>query len=160
RIDVGETEPMLVLDSLEGLMELVQASVVEIHPWGSTAQDLDKPDRVIFDLDPGEDVPWRAVIEGAREIRTRLDDLGLQSFVKTTGGKGLHVVLPLSPSAGWAEAKAFAQSLAQAVAKASPDRYIASMAKSARRGRIFIDYLRNDRGSTAVGAYSTRSFAS
>src|SRR5262249_18481780 len=134
RVDVGEKEPMLVLNSLEGLMELVQAGVVEIHPWGSTAKDLEKPDRLIFDLDPGEDVPWRAVIDAAHEIRARLDDVGLQSFVKTTGGKGLHVVLPLLPKASWGEGKAFAQRIAHDMAKSAPERYVATMAKSARRG--------------------------
>jgi bifunctional non-homologous end joining protein LigD len=159
-VDVGEKDQMLVLDSLDGLMEMVQAGVVEIHPWGSTVKNLEKPDRLIFDLDPGESVPWRAVIEAAYEIRKRLDDFGLKSFVKTTGGKGLHVVLPIAPKSDWPAAKAFTQRIAQAMAKDAPDRYIATMAKSARRGRIFIDYLRNDRGSTAVGAYSTRGFPS
>ena len=97
RVDVGEKDKMLVIDSLEGLIELVQAGVVEIHPWGSTVEHLEKPDRLIFDLDPGEDVPWSAVIEAAIEVRRRLEDTGLQSFVKTSGGKGLHVVLPIEP---------------------------------------------------------------
>jgi len=157
RVDVGEKEKMLVLDSLDGLIDLVQAGVVEIHPWGSTVAHLEEPDRLIFDLDPGEDVPWSAVIEGAREVRRRLEDLGLASFVKTSGGKGFHVVLPLAPGAGWEEAKAFTQSVAETMARAQPERYVATMSKTARRGRIFVDYLRNGRGATAVAAYSTRA---
>ncbi len=157
RIDVGEKEPMLTIDGLEGLLNLVQAGVVEIHPWGSSADHLDRPDRLIFDLDPGEDVPWGAVIAAAREVRSRLETLGLKSFVKTSGGKGLHVVVPVTPAAGWDEAKAFTRSVAEAMAKARPDLYVATMAKRARTGRIFVDYLRNDRGSTAVAAYSTRA---
>src|SRR5205085_1690372 len=156
-VDVGEKEKMLTLDSLDGLLDLVQAGVVEIHPWGSTIADLEKPDRLIFDLDPGEDVPWSAVIEAAFDVRTRLDAFGLKSFVKTSGGKGLHVVLPIQPNVGWDAAKKFTQSIADAMAKAQPGRYVATMAKAARRGRIFVDYLRNGRGATAVAAYSTRA---
>jgi bifunctional non-homologous end joining protein LigD len=158
RVEVGEKDPMLAVTDLAGLLNLVQAGVVEIHPWGSTADDLERPDRLIFDLDPGEDVPWRDVIAAAQEIRQRLEDLGLESFVKTTGGKGLHVVLPLEPRAGWEEAKDFTRSIAEAMAKDSPARYVATMSKSARPGRIFVDYFRNGRGATAVGAYSTRAF--
>jgi bifunctional non-homologous end joining protein LigD len=148
---------MLVLDNLAGLMSLVQAGVVEIHPWGSRADRLDEPDRLIFDLDPGEEVPWRDVIAAAGAVRDRLASCGLKSFVKTSGGKGLHIVVPVEPSTGWPEAKTFAASIAEAMAAAQPDRYVATVAKHARRGRIFIDFLRNDRGSTAVAAYSPRS---
>jgi bifunctional non-homologous end joining protein LigD len=157
QVDVGEEEPMLALDGMEGLLNLVQAGVVEIHPWGSRADDLEHPDRLIFDLDPGEGAPWSAVIAAAGEVRDRLHARGLQSFVKTSGGKGLHVVVPVEPTACWAEAKSFTASVAEAMAADHPDRYVATAAKRARRGRISIDYLRNDRGSTAVAAYSTRS---
>src|SRR5690606_5167275 len=116
-----------------------------------------QPDRLIFDLDPGEGVPWTAVIEAAREVRERLEDAGLTSFVKTSGGKGLHVVVPLRPQAGWDEAKAFTRSLAQAMAKARPDRYVATMSRADRTGRIYIDFVRNSRGATAVAPYSTRA---
>jgi bifunctional non-homologous end joining protein LigD len=160
RVDVGEDQPMMVIHDLTGLLSLVQAGVVEIHPWGSRADRLEQPDRMIFDLDPGEDAPWSAVIEAALEIRDRLRELGLASFVKTSGGKGLHIMVPLAAApaaaAGWKEMKSFAQQFAEAMAKRRPDRYVATMAKRARRGRIFIDYLRNDRGATAVAAYSTR----
>jgi bifunctional non-homologous end joining protein LigD len=157
RIDVGEKEPMVAIDDLAGLLSLVQAGTVEIHPWGSRVDHLSEPDRLIFDLDPGEDVPWVAVVAAAREVREHLAALGLQSFVKTSGGKGLHVVVPVEPVVGWEEAKAFTLSVAKAMAKARPDRYVATTSKRARSGRIFIDYLRNDRGSTAVAAYSTRA---
>jgi bifunctional non-homologous end joining protein LigD len=156
-VDVGEKEPMMALDNLAGLMSLVQAGVVEIHPWGSRADRLDRPDRLIFDLDPGEDVPWSAVIAAAGAVRDRLQSRGLKSFVKTSGGKGLHVMVPVEPSAAWPEAKSFAASIAEAMAADKPDRYVATIAKRARRGRVFIDYLRNDPGSTAVAAYSTRA---
>jgi len=131
--------------------------VVEIHPWGSRADDLERPDRLIFDLDPGEDVPWSAVIAAARELRAELQGRGLESFVKTSGGKGLHVVLPITPRADWDEAKAFTQNVAERMSRAHPDRYVAIMSKRAREGRVFIDYLRNGRGATAVGPYSTRA---
>jgi bifunctional non-homologous end joining protein LigD len=157
QVDVGEEEPGMALDGVEGLLSLVQAGVVEIHPWGSRADDLDHPDRLIFDLDPGEGAPWDAVIAAAVDVRDRLHARGLTSFVKTTGGKGLHVVVPVEPKAGWAEAKAFTQAIAEAMAADDPGRYVATVAKRARRGRIYIDYLRNDRSSTAVAAYSTRS---
>jgi bifunctional non-homologous end joining protein LigD len=157
RIEVGEKEPMLAIDGLEGLLELVQAGVVEIHPWGSTDDRLNQPDRLIFDLDPGEGVPWGAVIEAAHEVRAELEAQGLQSFVKISGGKGLHVVVPVEPRYDWEAAKAFTASIATALARRRPDRYLATMAKKARHGRIFIDYFRNSRGQTAVAAYSTRA---
>jgi bifunctional non-homologous end joining protein LigD len=157
KVDVGEKEPMLVVDDLTGLLSLVQASVAEIHPWGSTADDLDRPDRLIFDLDPDEDLPWSALIAAAKEVRERLAQMKLASFVKTSGGKGLHVVVPIVPSVDWEVAKNFTGALATAMAKDSPDRYVATMSKRARKGRVFVDYFRNGRGATAVGAYSTRA---
>jgi bifunctional non-homologous end joining protein LigD len=157
RVDTGDGEPMLAIDNLAGLIGLVQSGVVEIHPWGSTVKRMEEPDRLIFDLDPGEDVAWDAVIDGAREVRERLQQLGLESFVKTSGGKGLHVVVPITPSIGWDEAKAFTASVAEAMSKDDPSRYVATMSKRVRRGRILIDYFRNARGSTAVAAYSTRA---
>jgi bifunctional non-homologous end joining protein LigD len=156
-VDVGEKDKMLAIDNLDGLIDMVQAGVVEIHPWGSTVANLEKPDRLIFDLDPAEDVPWSVVNECAFDVRDRLAAIGLKSFVKTSGGKGLHVVLPIEPTVEWDEAKAFTQTFAETMAKARPHRYVAIMSKTARRGRIFIDYLRNGRGATAVAAYSTRA---
>jgi len=157
QIDTGDKEPMVAIDGLVGLMCLVQAGVVEIHPWGSTVDHLEKPDRLIFDLDPGENVPWTAVIEAARDVRDRLIALGLQSFVKTSGGKGLHVVVPVEPEAAWDDVKMFTTTVAVTMAKERPDRYVSTIAKRARGAHIFIDYLRNGRGATAVAAYSTRA---
>jgi bifunctional non-homologous end joining protein LigD len=153
----GEDEPMLAIDDLAGLLELVQASVLEIHPWGSKAERPDLPDRVTIDLDPADDVPWDQVIEAAIDVRTRLSALGLQSFVKTTGGKGLHVVFPLVPKADWDTVKSFAQSISAQMEADQPRRYTANMAKRNRQGRIYVDYLRNGMGATAVAAYSTRA---
>ena len=148
---------MLAIDDVTGLISLVQAGVVEIHHWGSTIDHLEKPDRLIFDLDLGENVPWEVVIDAAYDVRDRLAALGLQSFVKTSGGKGLHIVAPIQPEAGWDEVKAFAKTIAGTMAKERADRYVATMAKRARGAHIFVDYLRNDRGATAVAAYSTRA---
>lgn len=158
RVRVGEDEAVGIQD-LSGLLALVQAGVLEIHPWGSTLKNPEKPDRLVFDLDPGEGVSWDAVVQGANDVRDYLQDLNLVSFVKTSGGKGLHVVVPLRPKASWDEAKAFAAGVAAAMTKANPGLYTDTMAKRARTGRIFIDYLRNGRGATAVAAYSTRARA-
>jgi bifunctional non-homologous end joining protein LigD len=159
RVDVGEAEPMLAITDLEGLMALVQAGALEIHPWGSRREKLEQPDRIIFDLDPGENVPWMSVIAAAVEVRERLKQAGLVSFVKTSGGKGLHVVAPILPEVDWDWVKSFTQDITEAMANDSPDRYVAKMTKSLRTGRIFIDYLRNGRGATAVAAYSSRARA-
>ncbi len=157
RVDTGDKEPMLAIDDITGLISLVQAGVVEIHPWGSTIDHLELPDRLIFDLDPDENVPWEVVIDAAYDVRDRLATLGLQSFVKTSGGKGLHIVAPIQSEAEWDEVKTFAKSIAGTMSKERGDRYVATMAKRARGARIFVDYLRNDRGATAVAAYSTRA---
>ena len=156
-VDVGESEPMFAIQDLDGLMALVQANVLEIHPWGSRIEKLEQPDRIIFDLDPGEGVEWEEVIAGALEVKDRLKSQGLESFVKTTGGKGLHVVSPIMPSGEWERVKAFTKKMAEAMAADSSRKYLAVMTKSRRKGRIFIDYLRNGRGATAIAAYSTRA---
>ena len=158
RAPTGKDAPALAIDGIEGLLSLVQGNVLEIHPWGSSLSDLERPDRLIFDLDPGEEVHWSAVIEAALEVRARLlSAFKLQSFVKTTGDKGLHVVAPVIPSMEWERAKALCEGVARAMAADSPDRYVAHMAKGARKGKVFVDYLRNGRGATAVAAYSTRA---
>jgi bifunctional non-homologous end joining protein LigD len=131
--------------------------VLEIHPWGAKADRPELPDRVTIDLDPGDNVPWQRVIDAAHDVRRRLAALKLESFAKTTGGKGLHVVFPLTPQADWDTVKAFAQSIASAMAADRPDLYTDNMAKGGRRGRIYVDYLRNGMGATAIGAYSTRA---
>jgi bifunctional non-homologous end joining protein LigD len=158
RVSTGKEALALAIGGIEGLLSLVQGNVLEIHPWGSTLSDLERPDRLIFDLDPGEEVAWGAVIEGALEVRARLlSAFKLESFVKTTGGKGLHVVVPLTPSIEWERTKALCKGVADAMAADSPNRYVAHMAKAARGGKVFVDYLRNARGATAVAAYSTRA---
>ena len=134
-------------------------SVLEIHTWGSQADQIDKPDRLIFDLDPDPSVDWPHVVAAAEEVRLLLAELGLISFVKTTGGKGLHIVVPIQRRISWGEAKAFCRAVADFLVAAAPDRYIATMSKAARRGKIFVDYLRNDRGATAIAPYSTRARA-
>jgi len=153
----GFDNPYLFIRDLPGLIALVQMGVLEIHPWGVTVERPDRPDRVIFDLDPGEGLGFEAVVAAALAVRERLDRLGLTSFVKTTGGKGLHVVLPIDPVHAWPEVKAWAKSLSEQMAGDAPERYLTRIAKAERTGRIFIDYLRNDPTSTAVGPYSTRA---
>ncbi|KGJ12413.1 DNA ligase D (plasmid) [Paracoccus versutus] len=150
-------EPLIGIEDLDGLMGLVQSAALEIHPWGATAADWERPDMITMDLDPGEGVAWPLVVEAARELRRRLEDHGLAGFVKTSGGKGLHVVAPLRPQAEWPAVKAFTKALADAMAADDPGRYVSTISKARRRGRILIDYLRNQRGATAVAAYSTRA---
>jgi bifunctional non-homologous end joining protein LigD len=147
----------LAIDDVTGLVALVQMGVLELHPWGATRDDLERPDRIVFDLDPDEGVPWSNVVEGARAIHVALDDLGLRGFVKATGGKGLHVVVPIKPHVNWETAKAFARDMAARLETARPERYTTNPLKEARSGRIFLDHLRNSRGATAVAAYSTRA---
>jgi bifunctional non-homologous end joining protein LigD len=153
----GEMTTYLIADDLTGLVSLVQLGVLEIHVWGSTERRLEHPDRVVLDLDPDEGLAWSRIVEAALGLRKLLADIGLESFTKTTGGKGLHVVVPLQPRYGWDEIKAFAKSLAEDMARKDPAGYTVTMAKRARRDRIFIDYLRNQRGATAISAYSARA---
>ena len=150
-------ETSLVIEDLAGLLSLVQMSVLEFHPWGSTVDKIEAPDRTTFDLDPDTELPWERVAEAALEMRDLLAGFGLESFVKTTGGKGLHVVVPLTPRLGWSEVKAFTRAVAMLLASRYPQRYTAVQSKRAREGRIYIDYLRNSRGATAVAAYSARA---
>jgi bifunctional non-homologous end joining protein LigD len=155
--DGSEPEIYPFIDDLPGLIALVQMGVLEIHPWGSRIEKLETPDWVTMDLDPDEGLPWERVTEAAMDVRDALAGIGLISFAKTTGGKGLHVVIPLTPKLGWDEIKAFAKWVADSLVTQRPQDFTANMAKRARRGRIYIDYLRNGRGATAVGAYSPRA---
>ena len=149
-------DKIISIDDLAGLISLVQAGVLEIHTRGTTADDRERADRLVFDLDPGPGTGWKDVVSAAREVRERLARLKLKSFVKTSGGKGLHVVLPVKPTP-WDKAKDFCHAVAASMAADDPDRYVASAAKSKRNKRIFIDYLRNSREATAVAPYSTRA---
>jgi len=160
RVEIPErsgSETYLVINDLAGLIAVTQMGVLEIHPWGSSVGKIEYPDRVTFDFDPDEGLPWERVTEAAIDMREALDGIGLRSFVKTTGGKGLHVVVPIAPKLEWDAIKEFSKWVADKFVKAYPDRFTANMAKRARTGRIFIDYLRNGRGATAVGAYSPRA---
>jgi bifunctional non-homologous end joining protein LigD len=155
----GQEEPEIYpyIEDLPGLVGLVQMGVLEIHPWGSRVDKLELPDRVTMDLDPDEDLPWARVTEAAIDVRDALAGIGLKSFAKTTGGKGLHVVIPLTPKLDWDQVKTFAKWLADSFVAQRPEAFTANMAKRARRGRIYIDYLRNGRGATAVGVYTPRA---
>jgi bifunctional non-homologous end joining protein LigD len=153
----GKTEAYPVIEDLAGLIGLVQMDVLELHPSGGTAEKFETPNRITFDLDPDEGLAWPRVTEAALAIREALLAIGLESFAKTTGGKGLHVVVPLQPKLGWDEVKAFTKWVADQFVAQSPERFTANMAKRARHGRIYIDYLRNSRGATAIGAYSPRA---
>jgi bifunctional non-homologous end joining protein LigD len=160
RVDIQEKSGVgeyLYVRNVDGLAALAQISALEIHVWGSLRDKVDRPDRLIFDLDPDEGLPWPRVIAGAVRIRDILIDRGLESFVKTTGGKGLHVVAPLSPRRyDWDRVKAFAKELADQLSASEPNAYTSNMSKAQRKGKIFVDYLRNDFGSTAIAPYSTR----
>jgi bifunctional non-homologous end joining protein LigD len=151
---VGE---YLIVDSLAGLIGLVQLGILEIHTWSSRVAHLEQPDRLVFDLDPAPDTPYPRVIEAALRVRDRLEALGLTSFVKTTGGKGLHVVTPITPGPSWGECADFARAVVTELESAHPDAYTTQMSKARRGGRLFLDHLRNVRGATSVAAYSTRA---
>jgi bifunctional non-homologous end joining protein LigD len=153
---VGE---YLVVDDLAGVISLAQMGVLEIHTWNSPDRAVETPNRIVFDLDPDPSVAWDKVIAAALEVRIRLEELGLQSFVKTTGGKGLHVVMPLPKGGGWGETLAFSRAVAEQMEHDTPRAYTTAMPKAARKGKILVDYLRNNRGSTSVAAYSTRARA-
>jgi bifunctional non-homologous end joining protein LigD len=147
----------MIADSLPAVIGLVQMGVLELHTWGAKRDGLDRPDRIIMDLDPDLTVPWKFVIEGAQLVRTLLNELDLECFVKTTGGKGLHVVLPLRRAHTWDEVKAFSKGLADHLVRLVPDRFVVSMSKQKRKGKIYLDYLRNAKGATVIAAYSTRA---
>ena len=151
---VGE---YLIADDLAGIVGLVQMGVLEIHTWNSTFDDVERPNRLVIDLDPGEDVTWPEVMAAARSVRAALEALDLESWVKTTGGRGLHVVAPLQPHADWSECLEFSRGLSEALERAHPDRYTTEFAKAGRKRKILVDYLRNNRTNTSIAAYSTRA---
>jgi len=153
----GHEEPYLYVDDTEGLVTCVQMGTIEFHGWGARIEDVEKADRLVFDLDPDEGLDFEAVRAAAFQFRDILKSLGLTTFPMLTGGKGVHVIAPLTPRAEWPEVKAFASGLAQAVAQSDPSRFTAVLSKAKRKGRIFVDYLRNQRGATAIMPYSARS---
>jgi bifunctional non-homologous end joining protein LigD len=155
----GKPEAYITVSTAEALVSLAQLGVLEVHPWGSRNGALEEPDRLIFDLDPDEALPWPKLAESARSIRSFLQELKLESFVKTTGGKGLHLVVPIAPTIQWPQIKLFCRGVAAAIESSDPKLYLIKMTKAARKGRIFLDYLRNERGSTAVAPYSPRARA-
>lgn len=147
----------LIVDDVAGLIGLIQMDVLELHTWNSRFGAVDQPDRIVIDLDPGPEVPFREVISAARLVRSALSALKLESFVKTTGGVGLHVVVPIEPELGWDETLAFARRFSEVIVRHDPSRYTTRFIKRGRENKILIDYLRNNRTNTSVAAYSTRA---
>ncbi len=150
-------EPYIYVDDIEGVIDLVQMNTIEFHPWGARVEDPERPDRMVFDLDPGEGTGWPDVVRAARDLRDHLRKVGLESFVRLSGGKGVHVVVPMDKGPGWDDVRAFCGGFAEAMAARSPTRYVATMSKARRPGRIFIDWLRNARGATSVASWSLRA---
>jgi bifunctional non-homologous end joining protein LigD len=147
----------LIVDTITALVGLVQMGVVEVHTWNAQFANIEQPDRLVIDLDPGQHVGWPAVIAAARLVRQLLQGLELDSFVKTTGGRGVHIVVPLAPRASWSECLDFARALADTLVRRQADTFTAAFAKAGRERRILVDYLRNNRGNTSVAAFSTRA---
>ncbi len=159
-IDIEEKsgpDQYLCIDDEAGLLELVQMNVIEFHPWGSARGEPERADRIVFDLDPGAGIDWKQIVAAARDVRKQLAEVGLAAFVRTSGGKGLHVVVPLDPAPAWPEVRHFARQVAHAFAGLHPDRFVATAGPRNRKGRIFIDWLRNGRGATSVASYSLRA---
>ncbi|NBW76882.1 MAG: hypothetical protein EBR34_13960 [Sphingomonadaceae bacterium] len=155
----GAEEDYLCLSDARGLLECVQMGAIEFHAWGSHARHLEQPDRMVFDLDPDEALDFGDVRKAAQDLKRQLADIGLSSFAMLSGGKGVHVIVPLKPEHDWQTTSDFARRFALALATAEPDRFVATMSKARRKGRIFIDWLRNQRGSTAIMPYSVRARA-
>jgi bifunctional non-homologous end joining protein LigD len=153
----GAKKPYTVVQDAAGLVSLVQHGVLEFHLWGAQADNVEAPDRIVFDLDPAPEVPWKRVQTGARELREVLEGLGLDSWIKTTGGKGIHVVVPIARRSTWDDVSAFARALAYHMEAEQPARYLAKASKAARKGKVFVDWLRNTRGATWVAPWSTRA---
>ena len=151
------TEDYLYIEDLPGLLALVQMNSLEFHPWGARVEATEKPDRLVFDLDPGPGFGWTQVKAAARDIRKRLQKTGLESYLRLSGGKGLHLVAPITPGPSWDQAKDFCGTFSAALAAEEPDKYIATMSKAKRDGVIFIDWLRNGRGATSVCSWSLRA---
>ena len=152
----GHEEPYLFIDTADGLLTCVQMGTIEFHGWGARIEDVEKADRLVFDLDPDEGLDFEAVRRAAFHFRDIMESIGLETFPMVTGGKGIHVIAPLVPKAEWPEVKSFARRLAQAVAQSDPANFTAALPKVQRKGRIFVDYLRNQRGATAVMPYAVR----
>lgn len=155
--EAGNQADYLVVRDGQSVMELVQFNALEFHPWGSHAEDPDRADRIVFDLDPGPGVSWAEIVKAARQIKKLLEDLELVSYVRTSGGKGLHVVVPLNPGCDWDIVKPFAHSFADTMAGMEPLKFVSTATKKFRNGKIFIDYLRNGRGATSVASFSLRA---
>ena len=153
----GKTEPYMVIRKPSGFVAAAQMGSIEFHIWGSRIDILDKPDRLVFDLDPDEGLSFSDVKAAAKDVRKLLADIGLDSLPMVTGGKGVHVVVPLRRTAEWETITFFSRTVASYMAQRNPDRYVATMSKAKRKGKIFIDWLRNDRGATAVAPYSIRA---
>jgi bifunctional non-homologous end joining protein LigD len=153
---VGE---YLIADTLAGVVGLVQMDVLAIHTWNSVYDTVELPNRIVIDLDPGERITWPQVIAAARTVRKALDALDLESYVKTTGGRGIHVVVPLVPHADWSTCLDFSRSLSEAIEGTDPELYTTQFAKAGRAEKILIDYLRNNRTNTSIAAYSARARA-
>ena len=146
----GEADQYFYIDDLKGIVAGVQMGVLEFHIWGSRVDEIEKPDRIVIDLDPDVGLGFEDVRRAAFDMRDRLADIGLTTFAMLSGGKGFHIVAPLTRRAEWPEVKAFCHGLAVKLGAEAPDRYVANMSKARRKGRIFVDYLRNERGSTAI----------
>ncbi|MGC1408793.1 MAG: non-homologous end-joining DNA ligase, partial [Acetobacteraceae bacterium] len=153
----ADGQPYLAIDDADGLIAMAQISAIELHPWGATEADPQHPDLIVFDLDPGDGVPFADVVQAARDVRDQLQRLGLTTFCRTTGGKGLHVVAPLEPAADWDVVKPFCRAFAEMLSQEQPDRFLSTVRKADRQGRILIDWLRNGLGATAIASFSPRA---
>jgi bifunctional non-homologous end joining protein LigD len=158
REESGDREPYVVVRSAQGLVSLVQYGVLEMHPWGARAERLEHPDRAVFDLDPAPDLPWERVVATAKRLRAILRGCGLSSWVKTTGGKGLHVVVPVAPTISWGDLHDFVRLATTRLIAGDPSGLVDTASKAARTGKIFVDYLRNGRGATAIAPWSPRAW--